>query len=86
MNEQLFIDAAKIRANRSSSRALTRRAGNADIGPRGRQALAFAAALLVNVAVLGTLQWSAANARYLPKGEVLITQLDNPPQIQLAKN
>jgi hypothetical protein len=37
--------------------------------------IALAATLAINVALLGTLQWSAKQAQTAPTGEVSITQL-----------
>jgi hypothetical protein len=51
-----------------------------------RNVVAFAAALAVNLGVLGTLQWSATSAAYTPRGEVVITQLDSEPEVRMASN
>jgi hypothetical protein len=79
MNERLLVEAARSPASQALPTA-------PELRPAARHALAFAAALLVNVALLGTLQWTAANARYAPGGEVVITQLESPVSPQLAKN
>ena len=50
-----------------------------------RHLLALAAAIVVNVAVLGALQWTAGNAGYTPPGEVVITQLEVPVEAQVAR-
>jgi hypothetical protein len=81
MNELLFTAGmaapahlARVIANKIDSSALA------------RHLLAATAAIVVNLAVLGTLQWTAANARYAPPGEVLITQLEVPVEAQVAQN
>jgi hypothetical protein len=43
-----------------------------------RSIIALAAALVLNVAALGALEWSAHQAQVAPVGEVLITQLPEP--------
>lgn len=88
MNEQLFNEAAQIRIDelhRSHVQSTGLQLASLETGPRTRHVVAFAAAVLVNLAVLGTLQWTASNARYTPAGEVVITELQIPAP-QLAKN
>ena len=60
-------------------------ASKIDSSTLARQVVALTAAIAVNVAVLGTLQWTAANARYAPTGEVVITQLETPAEVRLAR-
>jgi hypothetical protein len=80
MNELLFtagmaapVHLARVIANKIDSSALA------------RHLLALAAAIVVNVAVLATLQWTAGNAGYAPPGEVVITQLEVPVDAQVAR-
>ena len=91
MDENLFNVAAALRAD--SKRAPATKVAAAEVGRseagsdrRARQALAFMAALLVNAAVIGVLQWSAAAARPVPGGEVVITQLDSDLEVRVARN
>jgi hypothetical protein len=90
MNEPLFNEAAQVRADQRRQRAAqgvsSQPESPVEVGPATRHAVAFAAAVLVNLAVLGTLQWTAANARYAPAGEVVITQLEATTSLQLANN
>ena len=89
MNEHLFNEAAQIRSDRQHSKAswsLRSQLPSIDAGPMTRHVVAFAAAALVNLAVLGLLQWTAGQARYTPTGEVVITELDAPESARLAKN
>jgi hypothetical protein len=80
MNELLFtpgVEApahlARVIANKIDSSALA------------RHLLALAAAVVVNLAVLGTLQLTAAHARYAPPGEVVITQLETSTEARVAR-
>lgn len=57
-----------------------------DSSALARHLLAATAAIVANLAVLGAMQWTAANARYAPPGEVLITQLGVPVEAQIAQN
>jgi hypothetical protein len=80
MNELLFTPGVEAPAH--LARVI---ASKIDSSTLARQALTLAAAIAVNVAVLGTLQWTAANARYVPAGEVVITQLKTPVEVQVAR-
>ena len=81
MNELLFIP-GEIQPL-PLARALV---SKIESSPLARHLLALTAAIVVNLAVLGTLQWTAANARYAPPGEVVITQLDAPVAVRVAQN
>jgi hypothetical protein len=91
MYESLFIDIAQIRADRRARResrgvTITPTTSALDFSPTARHVLAFLAALLVNLAVLGTLELSADAARPLPAGEVVVTQLDELGPVRMARN
>ena len=75
MDKNLF-DTAKLQAA----------VDDVEAQPTTRHVAAFVAALLVNVAVLGTLEWSAYSARPVPHGQVVITQLDDSSVQRLAHN
>jgi hypothetical protein len=79
MNELLFLPAD---APSHLGRLIASKVGSS---PLARRLVTFTAAVLVNLAVLGTLQHSAETARYAPPGEVVITQLDPPPEVRLAR-
>jgi hypothetical protein len=81
MNELLFTSAVDAPAHLAG--VIARKV---DSSPAARHVLAFAAAIVVNLIVLGTLQWSAVSAAYAPAGEVLITQLESPPEVRVASN
>jgi hypothetical protein len=81
MNELVFIPAVDAPAHVAGVIART-----VDSSPAARQLLAFAAAIAVNLLVLGTLQLSASRAAYAPAGEVLITQLESPIEVRVASN
>jgi hypothetical protein len=81
MNELVFIPTVDAPAHLAGVIART-----VDSSPATRQVLAFAAAIVVNLLVLGTLQLSAARAAYVPPGEVVITQLETPPELRVARN
>jgi hypothetical protein len=81
MNELLLTPAVEAPAHLASVIA-----SKVDSSPLARHFLAFTAAIVVNLAVLGTLQWSAADARYAPPGEVVITQLETPAAWRVARN
>ena len=81
MNELLFTPS--VQAPARLVRAIS---DKVDASPRARHLLAFTAALAVNLAVLGTLQSSASDAAYAPPGEVVITQLETPVELRLARN
>jgi hypothetical protein len=57
-----------------------------DSSPVARHVLALVAAVAVNLAVLGMLQWTAAEARYAPPGEVMVTQLESAAEVRVARN
>jgi hypothetical protein len=80
MNELLFIPG--VVAPEHLARVI---ASKIDSSTLARQVIALAVAIAVNVAVLGTLQRTAANARYTPAGEVVITQLDTPVEVRVAR-
>jgi hypothetical protein len=81
MNELLFTPGVDAPAH--LARMIT---SKIDSSPLTRHLLAFTAAIVVNLAVLGTLQWSAANSVYVPPGEVVITQLESPVEVRVAQN
>ncbi len=80
MNELLFIP--DVDAPAHLARVI---AGKIDSSPLARQVVVLATAIAVNVAALGTLQWTAANARYAPAGEVVITQLETSVEVRVAR-
>lgn len=90
MDENLFNVAAKLKADRKRvERSGPVIGGDVKVdvtGRRARQLAAFGAALLVNAAVLGLLQWSAYTARPVPAGQVVITQLDTDLETRVASN
>ena len=81
MNELLFTPAVQAPAH--LGRVI---AGKVDASPLARHVVAFTAAIAVNLAVLGTLQSTASDAAYAPPGEVVITQLETPVELRLARN
>ena len=89
MHERLSNEAAQIRSDQlhpNTPQSLRPQLPSIEAGPATRHAIALAGAALVNLAVLGLLQWTAGNARYTPTGEVVITQLNAPEPARLAKN
>jgi hypothetical protein len=80
MNEQLFIP--KVDALQLARAAVSK----VEESTLARHVLAFSAALAVNLAVLATLQRSAATAGYAPPGEVVITQLEALVEVRVAQN
>jgi hypothetical protein len=91
MDENLFNVAAKLQADRvrAVGTVLTS-VGELDVGAATsrwtRHLLAFGAALLVNAAVIGGLEWSTYAARPVPEGQVVITQLDSELEVRVARN
>jgi hypothetical protein len=81
MNELVFIPTVDVPAH--LAQVIARKV---DSSPAVRHVLAFAAAIVVNLVVLGTLQWSAVSAAYTPPGEVLVTQLESSPEVRVARN
>lgn len=81
MNELLFTPAVQAPAHLAGVIARS-----VESSRTARHVLAFAAAIVVNLLVLGALQWTAASAAYAPPGEVLITQLESSSEARVARN
>src|SRR5688572_1128885 len=90
MDENLFNVAAKLQADRRRFERQVAAVGKsvgaaAEVSSLTRQLLALGAALLINAAVLGSVQWSAYSARPVPQGQVIITELDTA-EVRVASN